>query len=220
MVVDWLWDFGDGNTSTEKNATYQYNSSGFYHVTLKVMDDDGDSDTHSKLIPVGFDLYYLQDLSSGWNFISLPFNESIDKSDLLMKYDTDFYEINYLFGWNRLIQSYEFADVLHPGYGYWLYSSSDGELWIVDIHMDYDTYITTVEEGWNIMGLPYYNLVDKTDVLVDDESWDTAVSNGWISDYLFDWDETGQTYVFSDTFIPTEAYWLYAYQPCVLKRNS
>ncbi len=219
-IVDWYWDFGDSETSTQQYPSHNYSTAGVYTVELTVTDNDGAIDTHSKIIPVGLDIYYLQDLNSGWNFISLPFNESIGKNDLLLKHDSYYYDIGYLFGWNRLIQSYEFSYVLYPGYGYWLYSNDDDELWIIDIHTDYDSYITTVEEGWNIMGVPYYNLVDKTDVLVDGESWDTAVSNSWISDYMFDWYETGQSYVFSDTFMPTEAYWLYSYQNCILKRNN
>lgn len=219
IITSWLWDFDDGNTNSTENTTHSFTSNGTYTVTLTVTNEDGDSNSHSKLIPVGLDLYFLQELFKGWNFISLPFNESIDKDDLLLKHGSYYYDIGYLFGWNRLVQSYEFADMLYQGYGYWLYSQEDGELWIVDIHMDYDSYITTVEEGWNVMGVPYYDLVDKTDVLVDDVPWNTAVSNGWISDFVFDWDEPGQTYVFSDSLIPTEAYWLYAYQNCILKRN-
>jgi len=45
----WLWDFGDGNTSTEQNPTYTYESFGVYNVTLTV--DEGCSMTME--IPVG-----------------------------------------------------------------------------------------------------------------------------------------------------------------------
>ncbi|MFK7905298.1 MAG: PKD domain-containing protein, partial [Chitinophagales bacterium] len=31
----WLWDFGDGNTSTEQNPTHQYTESAYYNVSLK-----------------------------------------------------------------------------------------------------------------------------------------------------------------------------------------
>ena len=32
----WLWDFGDGTTSTEQNPTHTYSTSGLYTVSLKV----------------------------------------------------------------------------------------------------------------------------------------------------------------------------------------
>lgn len=32
----WLWDFGDGNTSTIQNPNHTYSSEGFYHVSLTV----------------------------------------------------------------------------------------------------------------------------------------------------------------------------------------
>jgi PKD repeat protein len=38
---NWLWDFGDGNTSTEQNPVHTYTSSGSYDVTLSVENDLG-----------------------------------------------------------------------------------------------------------------------------------------------------------------------------------
>jgi hypothetical protein len=40
----WLWDFGDGTTSTERNPTHKYKTAGTYNVTLTVWNDLG-SDT-------------------------------------------------------------------------------------------------------------------------------------------------------------------------------
>jgi len=40
----WLWDFGDGNTSTEQNPTHTYTQNGVYTVTLEVESISG-SDT-------------------------------------------------------------------------------------------------------------------------------------------------------------------------------
>ena len=38
-IVAWLWDFGDGTTSTEQNPTHRYEQGGVYTVTLTVTDD-------------------------------------------------------------------------------------------------------------------------------------------------------------------------------------
>jgi PKD repeat protein len=42
----WLWEFGDGSTSTEQNPQHIYNDTGFYNVTLIVTD----SMLHSKTV--------------------------------------------------------------------------------------------------------------------------------------------------------------------------
>ncbi len=51
-VVEWDWDFGDGSTSSSRNPTHRYNSRGSFTVTLRVTDDDGNSDTERRSITV------------------------------------------------------------------------------------------------------------------------------------------------------------------------
>lgn len=46
----WLWDFGDGTTSTEQNPTHQYPGEGLYDVNLTIT--SGDSCTSSMKQPV------------------------------------------------------------------------------------------------------------------------------------------------------------------------
>jgi hypothetical protein len=43
--VSWHWDFGDGTTSDEAFPTHPYNSSGFYHISVTITDNQGRSDT-------------------------------------------------------------------------------------------------------------------------------------------------------------------------------
>ncbi len=47
------WDFGDGTNSTQKNPTHTYKKDGIYVVTLTVVDNDGLSDSKTKLINIG-----------------------------------------------------------------------------------------------------------------------------------------------------------------------
>ena len=42
---NYLWEFGDGNTSVERSPVYSYKDSGMYAVTLKVTDDKGYTST-------------------------------------------------------------------------------------------------------------------------------------------------------------------------------
>ena len=51
-IMEWYWDFADGNTSTEQNPQHQYADNGTYTVTLTVRDDDGATNTTTKQITV------------------------------------------------------------------------------------------------------------------------------------------------------------------------
>jgi len=47
-IVNWTWDFGDGNSSFDQHPTHQYNNPGTYTVCLTVLDNDGANDSVSK----------------------------------------------------------------------------------------------------------------------------------------------------------------------------
>ncbi len=168
-------------------------------------------------------------LSNNWNFISLPFNQSSNKTDIIVEYAdvnytwytavTNGYINDYVFGWNRTFQSYNFADILEPGYGYWLYAYEPCELWIKNTTLVYDDYITDVEQNWNIISVPYNENVSKTNILINDILWTDAVTADIVNDVVFGWDRGTQSYNFADIFEPGYGYWLYAYQQCTLKRN-
>ncbi len=44
-IVSWLWNFGDGTTSTDQNPSHIYNTPGSYTVSLTVTDSFGNTDT-------------------------------------------------------------------------------------------------------------------------------------------------------------------------------
>jgi PKD repeat protein len=52
-VVNWSWDFGDGNSSFDQNPVHSYGNDGVYTVTLVIVDDDGASSNLSDFISVG-----------------------------------------------------------------------------------------------------------------------------------------------------------------------
>lgn len=51
-TLTYLWDFGDGSTSTEQNPTYTYSMPGDYYVTLTVTDGYGASDDYTTMVIV------------------------------------------------------------------------------------------------------------------------------------------------------------------------
>lgn len=48
--ITYEWDFGDGNTSTERNPTYIYNENGSFLCTLTITDSNGEKVTDSIMI--------------------------------------------------------------------------------------------------------------------------------------------------------------------------
>jgi hypothetical protein len=52
IIVEWLWNFGDGNISTSKTPTHTYTQSGEYSVTLQVTDNDGMTNSTTKILSI------------------------------------------------------------------------------------------------------------------------------------------------------------------------
>lgn len=48
QVVDWQWDFGDGDSASEASPTHRYTTAGVYQVTLTVTDQSGDTDSFTR----------------------------------------------------------------------------------------------------------------------------------------------------------------------------
>jgi len=60
--TSWLWDFGDGATSTQQNPVHSYTTAGRFHVSLTVVTDLGsDTETKEDYITVSF-----QDVDSSY----------------------------------------------------------------------------------------------------------------------------------------------------------
>jgi len=53
-AVSYLWDFGNGDTSTEEDPTYIFERHGVYNISLTTTDKNGDQDIIEKEIIVIF----------------------------------------------------------------------------------------------------------------------------------------------------------------------
>ncbi|MCY1723205.1 PKD domain-containing protein [Prolixibacteraceae bacterium Z1-6] len=58
-AVSWMWDFGDGNTSTEKDPVYVYEEGGYYIATLTATDEVGNSATAEVNLAIALTPYAL-----------------------------------------------------------------------------------------------------------------------------------------------------------------
>lgn len=58
-AVSWLWDFGDGTTSTEKNPVHTYEVAGYYETSLTATAADGKSIVKEKRIGIEITPYVL-----------------------------------------------------------------------------------------------------------------------------------------------------------------
>jgi PKD repeat protein len=52
MIVNYTWDFGDGNDSYQQKSTHIYTENGTYLILLNITDDDGDTNSIQKIIIV------------------------------------------------------------------------------------------------------------------------------------------------------------------------
>jgi parallel beta-helix repeat protein len=52
IVVSWSWNFGDEATSSVRNPVHNYSAGGTYQVSLRVVDNDGVSDTATEYVTI------------------------------------------------------------------------------------------------------------------------------------------------------------------------
>ena len=83
-ITSYLWNFGDGNTSTAANPSYQYNSSGSYHPQLITTTLHGCKDTLVSTLPVNIvasPQAVIGQTANGCVNLSVRFNASLAVAD-------------------------------------------------------------------------------------------------------------------------------------------
>jgi parallel beta-helix repeat protein len=122
-IVNWTWDFNDGNSSYLQDPTHQYADNGTYNVTLTIMDNDGASNSTSKLVNVS-------NVAPIADFTFLP--SSPLTSDIVYFNDTSTDSDGIIVNW-----SWDFGDgnssfLQHPMHQYADNASYNVSLFIID----------------------------------------------------------------------------------------
>jgi hypothetical protein len=219
--------------------TYYYNSTytiaGVYNYSLWVKDTSNNGATSTIHQFNIFAELQITTLKTGWNFVSLPFNLTITKTNLFVISGVTRYTwgqavansiiIDAVYNWTESQQMYNTPNSLKPGKGYWLYAYSECQLWATNLTPITSTsYITPLISLWNVIGVPIGSSVSKTNLIVHymgvDYNWTNAVANGYVVKDIFGWSRTApQGYFMADVIDPGYCYWIYAYVDCTLKRT-
>jgi hypothetical protein len=217
-ISDYIWDYHDNNNLGLVDFDPWY-----IDETMTT------TATHSNVY-----IIYLQE---HWNLISLPFNESKNKSEIFISYNGDNYTwneavingyiLNFIYGWNATSQTYEIYNTLEPGYGYWIWTYYECSILIFTNAVS-DEYLTSLSKKWNTIGLPGNISILKEDVVIQyngtDYSWYEATTNNneegepLILSFIYGWNEYTQNYILSEYLEPGNGYWMYAFYNCILKK--
>lgn len=93
-IIAWLWNFGDGNTSTLQNPSYTYAHPGTYFVCLTIMDNTGCHNTSCHHITV--EQYVQNDCHAAFvfeqisNTLTINFTDSSSSQNLIISWLWDF----------------------------------------------------------------------------------------------------------------------------------
>ncbi len=177
--------------------------------------------------------YISLDCSDGWNFVSIPCDWMYVGGTLINGYTWENATTNNnptgspiiiptFFSWDKNAQSYFIVHMDGLGGntdGTWIfsYTSCDIEFLVLNIPLGWDV---DLRQGWNTLGGLWYDYMTKNDFVIDwNYTWGEAVSLGLISDYVFGWHSSSQSYYFPYEFNTYEAYWIFAYEDCILEDN-
>ena len=231
------------NTSMAKSGSgdiYYYNNNysivGLYNYSIWANDTTGNS-----FVSAIYQFEIVAELEITnmlykWNFLSLPFNESVNKTNLFIIYNGSEYNwteattggdpiiLGFIYGWNRSSQSYAETDDLEPGYGYWMYAYHDCELWARGVSaITTGNYITSMVHKWNTVGVPADQVVNKTSLKViysgTEYNWTEATTgpDPILLPFIYSWNRTSQSYLETNVLEPGYCYWMYAYYDCILR---
>lgn len=196
--------------------------------------NDGKNNSTEATVTITVYDYYHIPLQYSWNFISLPVNESINKTQIIIRNNSIDYTwddaiiqhiiLDVVYGWDRIAQIYALESIsFKPGEGYWVWSYQNCEILVYSADVG-TGHITTFQQKWNLLGMPYNMSLHKENLIVfyngTEYSWEEATTDAnptggpIILKFIYGWDNS--RYKYSDGFYAGDAYWMWAYYPCTL----
>lgn len=224
----WLWNFGDGSTSTDVNPSHVYLEQGTYDVTLTITGLAGSSTTTKAdyitvtgvaptvtptiVPPTGNTI----NLYTGWNFVSTP-KTLADGSNTVAAVFSGVDRAGrpiYLYdAGTGMWQAMTNSSIIKPLDGLWIYSVGSKSIPLTFKNDPLATPPTKmVYSGWNAIGFSDVNIAAAKDAL-------QSVSDKWVS--VIGFNGAAQSYESSiikggsgshaDTnpMYPTKGYWLF-----------
>jgi parallel beta-helix repeat protein len=176
IIMNWSWDFGDGNSSYEQHPIHQYSYSGNYSVCLTVTDNDGSMNATSKNVSV---LNMPPVANFTFNPIAPTIFDLIEFND--SSFDLDGSIVNWTWDFGDGNSSYE----QHPSHQYAHIGSYNVSLLVTDNEADSDLFwliitvnntIPTADFTWNPMDPTILTTVQFTDTSFDPDGWITSWS--------------------------------------------
>ncbi|MBZ0265202.1 T9SS type A sorting domain-containing protein [bacterium] len=192
----------------------------FYSYTLiRVVANDFAGNTGETITAYTFNVApstMAQDYNPGWYMFGLPMlPNDLTISSIYGSFTNYFFLYDYTQATDYIFL--DAADELEFPRGYWMYLTGvatetltlDG----ANSAPQVDGTSLDLNEGWNVIGsgLPAEFQRDSLSFTdgVDTWSWADAVTNGWIANALFDYDEVTDAYALSTSMFAREGYWLY-----------
>lgn len=182
-IINWTWNFGDGNISYERNASHKYADNGEYIVALTVRDEIGAENTTYKKINVHnvlpvVDFNYSPEIPNE--------GEVVNFSDL--SYDLDGKIINRLWSFGDGSTSYEAVS-------YHTYKKG-GTYTVILAVTDNDNATNTTTKQIIVNSIPSISFIytpdnPKTGETVIFNANDSIDADGNIVKYEWDWDGDG-----------------------------
>ena len=115
-IEEWLWNFGDGNSSNERNPTHYFSFPGYYNITLLLTDDQNGMNESTIMIyvensPPNPDINIEEGLLTGDNQWKIPTNRDI-RIDAGASIDNDNTVLTYKWKYGSTIFYGQYLDLL------------------------------------------------------------------------------------------------------------